>query len=126
MRRRLPFLLVILTGVILVGCDGSRHVKKGDAWMLSDEPARALTAYRKALEKKTELSEDPEFLGKLRSARGGVLYHQARTLMEKERWDDAVDRLNESLQADSDSERAQRALTQARKEPSGMHYRRAL
>lgn len=126
-KRRICLLsILVLVVPILNGCAAQKLIKQGDALMLADRPAEAMKSYREALEKDPGLSENQEFLAKLRDAQALAAFQEGTALAERGEWERAVHRFSESLEFDPDLEKAKDALNRAKKQASGSRYTEAL
>lgn len=124
MIRRYTLALILAVAFTVGGC--ANYIKKGDKAMLAGRAADALKYYQKALDKKSALGSDPEFMGKMKVAGSRASYMQGRSLARAKKWDAAIEQLNKALEIDPEFSDAKIRLAKVKKEASTDFHTKAL
>jgi tetratricopeptide (TPR) repeat protein len=116
----LPFMLLAASG-----CTPSMR-RQGDRSLEDGRPAEAVRYYEKALARDAELENDAEFMASLRRARARSAYEASEDLAGQRKWEEAIAKLEESLENEPGRPRVIAALRRARTEAAKFHYRAAI
>lgn len=112
--------------VLLIGCTAYKHNKAGDAAAQTGDMRSAVYHYERALANKEAYSRDSDFLTKLAVARSRVSYDDARRLRTDGRYEQAIDRLRESMRQDPDYAEPKALLPVVLKEAARWRYTAAV
>ncbi len=124
MVRRYTLALLLAAAFTVGGC--ANYVKKGDKAMQAGNAIEALKYYQKALDKKPELMDDPEFQGKMKLAGSRAAYMEGRNFANAKNWDAAIEQLNKAIQIDPTFEDAKTRLATVKKDASADFHARAI
>ena len=126
MRRILATAVLMSFLLTSAGCAAKRLMERGDAAMLADEPVRARTYYRQAVQKDPDLARKPEFVARMNHIASRAAYVEGQKLAEAGKWEAAAGRYEECTRLDPKFAPAAEQLANSRREASRVRHRAAL
>ncbi|MFW6133166.1 MAG: hypothetical protein ACOC8F_04660 [Planctomycetota bacterium] len=116
---------VLFVALLVVGGCTRHYLNKADDAMAEQRFVEALKNYRKALDTKAELADQPEFAANLRRARYLAAHQQGRQLASRGAHEAAIDKFRRALEINPDYAPAQRALEAAQRQAAQQRLARA-
>lgn len=127
MRRILSIaLLLILTAGANVGCAAQRHVDRGQAALLADDPLQARHHFARALEHDPKLARKAVFAEDFRVARRDAAVVEGEQALRLQQPIHAIERFEAALRYQPQWPAAQAGLTRAHLQAATANHRRAL
>ncbi|MEO0514936.1 MAG: tetratricopeptide repeat protein [Planctomycetota bacterium] len=126
--RRIPSiaLLLIFTVVANVGCAAQRHMDRGQAALLADDPVQARHHFARALEHDPKLARNSIFAEDYRVARRDAAVVEGEQALRLNQPLDAIARFEAALKYQSPWPPAQDGLTRAHAQAAHANHRHAL
>lgn len=127
MRRSLPLvLLLIVTALAGFGCSAQRHMERGEAALVANDPVKARHHFARALEHDPKLVRKAEFAENYRVARRDAAVVEGQQALRQHRPLDAIECFTQALEHHPEWPPALTGLDQAHVDAANDYHRRAL
>ncbi|XAL98490.1 hypothetical protein OT109_12985 [Phycisphaeraceae bacterium D3-23] len=125
-KRMRGFALLLIVALLIAGCSTQRHLRRGDEAAEAGDMRAALHYYERALDSRDSLSEDEDFVAKLRVAQSRVAFEDAAALRLRGHYEASARKLHESLGYDPTYAAAQNLLHQVNSQAASQRYEQAI
>ncbi len=112
--------------VVLLGCDATQHIQRGDAALRAGQPREALASYQRAMQSDPKLRGDPTFAANLREASWRTAFQDAEASAAAGTLDRAIGQYEETLRHNPRHPDAAAGLARAQSEAARQRFERAI
>ncbi|MBB6430256.1 tetratricopeptide repeat protein [Algisphaera agarilytica] len=127
MRRSLPLVLLLLVTTLAgIGCSAQRHMERGEAALVANDPVKARHHFARALEHDPKLMRKAEFAENFRVARRDAAVVEGQQALRQHRPLDAIECFTQALEHHADWLPALEGLDQAHADAADQYHKRAL
>ncbi|MEM9419299.1 MAG: hypothetical protein AAGA25_09660 [Planctomycetota bacterium] len=126
MHRSLPLVLLLFVTAFGIGCSAQRHMERGQAALVSNDPVKARHHFTRALEHDPKLINKPEFAENYRISQRDAAVVEGQQDLRQGRPLDAIERFETALRHHPGWAAADDGLAQARSDAADVYHEQAI